>query len=310
VTDEDLGGEESRPRRRESMRATLTRPRRYAAVLVATAALLLAGCRDPGGGGGGGGTPGPGGLQKGPSPTALSLNAARGPFAIAQQRSGVVSGFGGGTIWYPTDTSQGTFGAIVVVPGFISGRSSVSWYGPRLASHGFVVMVIDTLTPLDFPAQRAAEQNAALRWLSEQSPVKNRIDPNRLGAMGWSMGGGGSLEASRNAKIKAAVPMAPWDIASFPLNDTPTLVVACQGDIVAPPALMAKPFYQSINAREKAYLGVPNVTNHFCVTTPSDLIARYAIAWMKRFIDEDTRYNQFICNRPPAPAEYMSTCPT
>jgi dienelactone hydrolase len=289
------------------MRARFTR---IGAGVVMAAALLLVGCTNPKPGGGGTpGGPGAGSMQKGPNPSALSLNAARGPFAIAQQGAGLGHGFGGGTIYYPTDTSQGTYGAIVVVPGFISGRSSVAWYGPRLASHGFVVMVIDTNTPLDFPAQRANQQNAALRWLSEQSPVKDRIDRNRLGAMGWSMGGGGTLEASRNAKIKAAIPMAPWDLTRFPLNDTPTLVIACQGDVVAPPASMALPFYNSLAAREKAYLAVPNVTNHFCVTTPNDLIARYAISWMKRFIDEDTRYSQFICDRPPAPAQYQSTCP-
>jgi dienelactone hydrolase len=196
----------------------------------------------------------------------------------------------------------------VVVPGFISNRSSVNWYGPRIASHGFVVMVIDTNTPLDFPAQRAGQQNAALRWLSEESPVKDRIDPQRLGAMGWSMGGGGTLEASRsNPRIKAAVPLAPWDVAAFPLLTTPTLMVACQSDVVAPPASMARAFYNGMASRQKAYLGIPG--GHFCVTTSNDVIARYAISWLKRFVDEDTRYSPFICARPPAPNAYDSTCP-
>jgi dienelactone hydrolase len=280
--------------------------------VLAVLVLTLASCTRPGTGGGGGGGGGPiggGSMQKGPAPTEFSLNAARGPFNISQMNANGAS-FNNGTIYYPTDTSQGTFGAIVVVPGFISNKSSVNWYGPRIASHGFVVMVINTNTPLDFPAARANQQNRALDWLSTQSPVANRIDPNRLGAMGWSMGGGGTLEASRNNKIKAAVPMAPWDLASFPLNDTPTLVVACNGDIVAPPGLMAEPFYNSISAREKAYLGVPNVANHFCITTPNDLIARYAISWMKRFIDEDERYTSFICDKPSgAGVKYKSTCP-
>lgn len=42
-----------------------------------------------------------------------------GPFATASVTvpRGSVSNFGGGVIYYPTDTSQGTFGAIAISPG-------------------------------------------------------------------------------------------------------------------------------------------------------------------------------------------------
>src|SRR5687767_5152914 len=80
--------------------------------------------------------------ERGPAPTTASIEASRGSFAIAQlsvARSSV-SGFGGGTIYYPTSTAAGTFGAVAVSPGFTATQSSVAWYGPRLASQGFVVI--------------------------------------------------------------------------------------------------------------------------------------------------------------------------
>src|SRR5262245_25068116 len=124
----------------------------------------------------------------GPNPTEASLTASRGPYATASQR-GNGSGFASGTVYYPTDTSLGRLGAMVIVPGFLSAESSIQWWGPRIASHGFVVMTIGTNTVTDFPPSRASQQNAALRWLTTQSPVASRIDSTRLAAGGWSMGG-------------------------------------------------------------------------------------------------------------------------
>ena len=71
--------------------------------------------------------------QRGPDPTRSSIQAARGSFAVSQtsvSRYGV-SGFGGGTVYYPTDQSQGTFGAVVVAPGYTARQSSMAWLGPR-----------------------------------------------------------------------------------------------------------------------------------------------------------------------------------
>lgn len=50
-----------------------------------------------------------------------------------------VTGFGGGTIHYPTTTGDGTFGAVAIAPGCTAYESSIAWLGPRLASQGFVV---------------------------------------------------------------------------------------------------------------------------------------------------------------------------
>src|SRR5690606_21134199 len=128
--------------------------------------------------------------------------------------SGLVSGFGGGTIHYPTGV-EGTMAAIVVIPGFVSAESSIDWWGPKLASHGFVVMTIDTNTGFDQPPSRARQINNALDYLVSQnsshtSLVRGRLDTVRLGVIGWSMGGGGTLSVASEGRIKAAIPLAPW----------------------------------------------------------------------------------------------------
>jgi dienelactone hydrolase len=271
-------------------------------------ALGLASCTTPSAGGAASGGDGliTAAGEVGPAPSEASLTRAQGPMAIGQQ-NGNGDGFNSGTIFYPSDTSIGQRPAIVIVPGFISNKSSVIWYGRLMASWGFIAMVIDTNTPLDFPAQRANQQNAALKWLTTASPVASRTDPERLGAMGWSMGGGGTLDAARqNPAIKAAIPLAPWEINSYANLRTPTLVISCTGDTVAPPASMGTAFYNQIQA-EKAQLLVSG--QHFCVTNFNAQMAKYSVAWMKVFLDGDTRFEQFACSRPSAGVQYKNTCP-
>jgi pimeloyl-ACP methyl ester carboxylesterase len=254
--------------------------------------------------------------ERGPAPTVASIEAARGPFAIAQTAvsASAVRGFGGGTIYYPTSTTEGTFGAVAISPGFTASQSSVAWYGPRLASQGFVVITINTLSGLDFPDSRGTQLLAALDYLVQTSSVRTRIDGTRLGVMGHSMGGGGSLRAAANRPaLQAAIPLTGWHTTkSWPSVSVPTLVVGAESDTTASVAAHSEPFYQSLSATaDKAYLELNNA-GHSAPTSANTTIAKYSVSWLKRFIDNDTRYDQFLCP-PPAPSslieEYRHTCP-
>ena len=253
--------------------------------------------------------------ERGPAPTSAALDASRGPFATAQQSvsSLSVSGFGGGVIYYPTSTAEGTFGAVAISPGYTATWSSISWLGPRIASHGFVVIGIETLTTADQPASRGDQLLAALDYLTRSSSVRTRIDPNRLAVAGHSMGGGGSLEAARSRpSLQAAVPLAPWNLTkSWSTLRVPTLIIGGESDTIAPVSSHSEPFYNSIPAAaEKSYLELNNAS-HFFPQSTNTPTGRQAVAWLKRFVDDDTRYDQFICPGPSGSAieEYRSTCP-
>ncbi|HEU5032289.1 MAG TPA: alpha/beta hydrolase [Spirillospora sp.] len=254
--------------------------------------------------------------QRGPAPTEASITAEKGPFAIETipVPAGSGTGFNKGTVYAPTDMSQGTFGAIVVSPGFVSPEAWISWYGPRLASQGFVVMTLETNSLLDVPASRGDQLLAALDWLTGKSSVKNRIDASRTAVMGHSMGGGGTLEAAnKRPSLKADIPLAPWDTNyTFPNIRTPTLIMGADNDFIAPASSMAESYYNNIKtAPEKAYLLLKNA-GHMTFVSPNTTIAKYSIAWMKRFVDNDTRYDQFLCPAPKPDAniaKYLDTCP-
>ncbi|MFD7093292.1 bis(hydroxyethyl) terephthalate hydrolase [Streptomyces xanthophaeus] len=254
--------------------------------------------------------------ERGPAPTVASIEASRGSYSVGQTSvsSLSVSGFGGGTIYYPTSTADGTFGAVAVSPGFTADQSSIAWLGPRLASQGFVVFTIDTNTRYDQPASRGEQLLAALDYLTGRSSVRSRIDSTRLGVMGHSMGGGGALEAVKaRPSLQAAIPLTGWNTdKSWSEVRTPTLVVGADGDTVAPVATHSEPFYTSLpSTLDKAYLELNGAT-HFTPNTSDTTIAKYSLSWLKRFIDNDTRYEQFLCPLPRPSLtieEYRGTCP-
>ncbi|MEU8241170.1 dienelactone hydrolase family protein [Actinoplanes missouriensis] len=252
--------------------------------------------------------------ERGPAPTNSSIEASRGTYAVSQTTVARQSGFGGGTIYYPTSTADGTFGAVAISPGFTATQSSVAWLGPRLASQGFVVITINTLSTWDQPDSRGTQLLAALDYLTNTSTVRTRIDATRLGVMGHSMGGGGSLAAARTRPaLQAAVPMTPWHgTKSWSTVRVPTMIIGAENDTVAPVSSHSEPFYTSMSsAPEKAYLEVNNATHSAPTEGGNVTVAKYALSWLKRFIDNDTRYDQFLCPAPSGSTiqEYRATCP-
>lgn len=155
---------------------------------------------------------------------------------------------------------------------------------------------------------------AALDWLVNSSSVRGRIDRNRLAVSGHSMGGGGSLEAADDRpSLQAAVPLAPWNTTkNWSRLRVPTMIIGGENDSVAPVSSHSEPFYTSIPASsEKAYLELDGAS-HFFPNSTNTLTGKFMVTWLKRFVDDDTRYEPFLCPPPPrgnGVEEYRDTCP-
>ena len=59
------------------------------------------------------------------------------------------AGFGGGTIHYPR--TGGPYGVVSLSPGFTENASAIQYWGPYLASQGFVTITINTTSRLITP---------------------------------------------------------------------------------------------------------------------------------------------------------------
>lgn len=251
--------------------------------------------------------------QRGPTPTSALLSASSGPFATTSTSVTIASGFGGGRIYYPTSTSEGTFGAVVIAPGFTAGSGQYTSLAQRVASHGFVAFAIDTNSTLDFPDSRGQQILAALDYLTGSSSVRSRIDASRLAVAGHSMGGGGTLAAANSRpSIQAAVALQPWhSTKSWTGIRVPTMIIGAENDSVASVSSHSVPFYNSIPASsEKAYVEL-NGASHFAGNSnPADQ-GRAMVTWLKRYVDNDLRYEQFMCPAPQSSdySEWRDTCP-
>jgi dienelactone hydrolase len=233
----------------------------------------------------------------GPDPTAASL-AANGPYAVSTQTVSSGSGFAGGTVYVPA--TAGRYALVAFCPGFTNSQSAVAVLGRRLATHGFVVVTMNTNSIFDFPESRATQLIAALNRVAALStgPVVGKVDNTRRMVTGYSMGGGGALLAARsNPSLRAAFGLAPWSSdKNFAAVTVPSGIVGGSADTTAPPSDHSTRFYTSMPSSTRKLLAVIAGASHSFPTTSTanQPASGYQIAWAKRFADGDTRYSPFL----------------
>ena len=249
-------------------------------------------------------TSGVGGGSPDPAPSVAALSVD-GPYEIRGYLAPDVAEFDDATIYYPINATA-PVGGVAIAPGFTEGQRHIDWWGPRLASHGYAVLVFDTNTPRDMPDIRGNGLLAGVNILRAEntragSPLNGKIDTGKMAIMGHSMGGGGTLLAANGSgdQIQAAIPFTPWQPEGDFSNITaPTLVIAGSADQIAGVSDHAWPHYLSIpSTTTKVYMEVEG-GDHFLANSGRNkdhaTIGRYAIAWLKLYLDGDERYADFI----------------
>jgi len=282
-----------------------------------------------GGGNAGGGNTGTGGDQSGtggnqgtggsigggPDPTADSA-AAQGSCTVQNYTQGVPSGqdYVNPTVYYPTNCPP-PFPGVVVIPGFTEAQNAINQWGTFLASHGFVVMTVDTAAsgvantgvPPAARAQGLWEGVTTLKAENTRSgsPIAGQLDTARMVVMGHSMGGGGTmLAANAHPDLKAAIGLCPWNPGvTYPQDTVPSLFFDGSADILVAPS-QSTAEYQSIpTTTQKAYVEFTG-GSHFVANTPlgtaaSDkIVARIGLSWLEVHVIGDSRYQQFIVKDP------------
>jgi dienelactone hydrolase len=254
------------------------------------------------------------GYVRGPAPTVDSASKA-GPYHVESYTDGFRNGpdYADATIFYPTD-AEPPFAGVAVVPGFVSPQSSIQKWGPFLASHGIVTITIGTNAPTDQPPARAAALLDALETLKSEGqraggPLEGNIDEARLAIMGWSMGGGGTLiAANENPQLKAAISLCGWNPGgTYPMDSVPSMMFAGTADPLA--GGQSQGFYQSIPDTTPKLLFEVNGGAHSVANDPAGQkgeIGRYGLSWMKVFLEGDTRYKQFLTQKPADASDFRT----
>ena len=127
------------------------------------------------------------------------------------------------TIYYPTDSSEAPYPAVIFAHGFLSCMSWHTMIGDYLGSRGYVVLIFTV------PDRYSSNVNQWVNGIEESinylqfqnnrrhSELFNMIDLNRIGVIGHSMGGMASLiAASNNPDIDTAVVIAAPYLKNLP----------------------------------------------------------------------------------------------
>jgi len=249
----------------------------------------------------------------GPAPTRESATGP-GPFPVLTVSTGLRDGpeYGSQTLHVP-EGAPGPLASVAIVPGFNTPESSIQAWGPFLASHGIVTLTIGTNNPADSAEVRARAVLDALVTIQAENvraggPVEGELDLDRLGIMGWSLGGGGVLAAaSRTPSLKAAITMAAFGPgAQFPNDQVPTLFLAGSADTSA--GGQSQGMFASLPDTTPKMLFEVRGGPHEVGNDPANAggeIGRYGLSWLEVFLVGDERYRQFLVEAPAQASDFQ-----
>jgi dienelactone hydrolase len=252
--------------------------------------------------------------EEGPAPT-MDSASKNGPYQVKTYTSGYRNGpkYADSTIHYP-EGAPGVWPAVTVVPGFVSPQSSIKTWGPFLASHGIITMTIGTNSTSDPPQSRSAALLDALETIRTEDvrmggPLNGKVDTSRLGVMGWSMGGGGSLIAANSTPaLKAAISMCGWNPgARYAQMKVPSLMFAATSDPLA--GGQSQGFYASIPESTPKMIFEVQGGSHNVANSPrghGGKVGLFGLSWLKIHLVGDDRYKSLITSKPSGLATFKT----
>ena len=170
-------------------------------------------------------------------------------------------------------------------------------YGALLryvASHGFFIVAPNSRWVGSGEAQRKGIDFMLAANEDSTSPYYRKLDPERIGAMGHSQGGQGTVAATSDDRIKAAI---LWNGGSS-ANGKPFLMVTGDRDIGDPNVASVASSVQS--AEKAAYLFyhmIPmegSAPGHLTLMQQPERVVEPAVAWWKLILNNDPEAKSFF----------------
>lgn len=244
-----------------------------------------------------------------------------GPYRYSSYSMPLASTPGGATVYYPTN-AEPPFSLLVFTPPYTGRQYMFRAWGPFFASHGIVLVTMDTRTTLDSVVSRASQQKTVLNAMKSEntrlgSPLNGKLATSRVGAVGWSMGGGASwINSADYDGLASAMSLAGHYLTATDRNargygtNCPTIIFSAALDTAT-----LGGGGQSSTVFRNIPQGIPKLhyevstAGHFSWGTPtqaSDYVAELALAFQKTFLDGDLRWADYL-TRPPLNVSIFQT---
>jgi len=218
--------------------------------------------------------------------------AQTGPFAIRCASGGPSNGY---TLCHPQDLGAGGRKHPILTWGNGSFVTSQSYDGllKHFASHGFYVIATNSTS-----SGRGTEMLAGITWLASEnqnpsSPLYAKLDPEAVAALGHSEGGGGTIAAGNDARVKCTLPIEPW-MAITPSSSSglkgPTFIIAGSADLRVSASAVKTKIYDP--AQVPAVFGILQGGDHYTPGGDGGPDIRFAAtAWLRLYLmgDESAR---------------------
>lgn len=165
-------------------------------------------------------------------------------------------------VFYPCDlpNTSGTYNATTLSGGFTNSKENMYWLANTLVDEGgMVVFALTAASNLTVPAYTDAQLDAFDRMVAENnnsgSVLYRRMD--KLGLMGYSMGGGAVLNAGNELgnEVDTVVAIAPYNPENN-LNGmtADTLLIVGENDAIAPASFAEDAYDDLPNTIDKVLL--------------------------------------------------------
>jgi hypothetical protein len=254
---------------------------------------------------------------RGDAPTKSSAEA--GPYKVANYTLARSSEHGGGTVYYPMD-AEPPFAGSVICPPLTGVQAMYKDWGPFLASWGIVLVTMDTKSTQDSVQSRSVQLAAMVKQFRaekdrEGSQLKGKLG-DRIGTMGWSMGGGATwIAAAKDPTLKSSISLAGHNATGGGANNSKgTTVPSMQLNGATDTSILggmrqSDGVYDIIPETTPKLIYVVNGKGHFDWGGPKVAGAasgEFVLAFQKTFLEGDTRWKQFLLSKPANASIYKT----
>jgi fermentation-respiration switch protein FrsA (DUF1100 family) len=232
----------------------------------------------------------------------------KGSYAFTSYTQGLQNGsYASAIVYYPKGFPKNKKTAAVTLSGgYTNTKEQMTWIAEHLASHGIVVIAFTPTNNLTTdPAIWSRGHTGAFQKIQEESkrsgsPINNLVDSSKIGIMGFSMGGAGTLLAmdQLSGQAGAAIALCPYQ-PKVPTAKTPLLFVTGTADRTAVPTAVVASFEATSTGAPKALKNIQGMGHADIIRTATyrKELARSITSWLGLYLLKNSRYRKLLDNR-------------